>query len=93
VKDDQEPSPRPWHNGERKLANAKGDAAGYKTHGNAAQHAGPRVKGPDADRQTGEKRQRKDSKREQQPAEEADAEDDKQWSEDDHGGMLREIKV
>src|SRR5579871_909715 len=24
--DDQEPSPRPWHNGERKLAKAKGDA-------------------------------------------------------------------
>ena len=62
-------SPRPRHKGERELAKAKGYAAGHETHGDAAEHAGPGVEGPDADRQTGEKRQRKDSEGEQQPAE------------------------
>jgi hypothetical protein len=36
---------------------------------------------------------RKDSEGEQQPADKADADDDEEWSEDDHGGVLREIKV
>jgi hypothetical protein len=51
------------------------------------------VEGPDADGQTGEEGHCKDSKIEQQPAKEADAEKDKHGSEDDHGGALRERKV
>ena len=90
---DQEAKPRPWHKGKRELTNAKGYAACHEAHGNPTEHAGPRVEGPDANRQTDELGQRKDSKREQQPAEEADAEDDEQRSKDNHGGALREIKV
>ena len=40
-KDDQESSPRPWHNGERKLANSKGYAARHEAHGDSTEHAGP----------------------------------------------------
>jgi hypothetical protein len=75
------------------LAKAKGYAARHQAQGDSTEHARARMEGPYADRQTGEKGQREDSKGEQQPAEEADADDDEQWSENDHGGGLREIKV
>ena len=41
----------------------------------------------------GEKRRRVDGEREQQPAEEADAEKAENESDDDHGGGLREIEI
>ncbi|WP_341535016.1 hypothetical protein [Acetobacter sacchari] len=48
---------------------------------------------PDTERQAHEERQGEYSKGEEQPAGKANAGDDEQWSKDDHGGGLREIKV
>ena len=62
-------------------------AAGDQADEDAAEHAGAAMEGPDADRQADEEGQREDSKGEQQPADEADADDDEQWSKDDHGGV------
>jgi len=87
--DDQEPQPGPRHEAERELADAEGRVACDQADEDAAKHAGAGVEGPDADRQADEKREGEHSKGEQQPADETDADDDEQWSKDDHGGGLR----
>ena len=90
---DQESKPSPLYEGERELSNANGCTARHEPCYCAAKRAGAGVEGPNADRQANEEGQRENSEREQQLAEKADANEDKQWSKDDHGGGLREIKV
>lgn len=90
---DQEPEPSPCHEGERDLGDAEGCGTSHEGNSDAAQSAGPRVEGPKTNRHAGEDGQREDCKREEQPGEEAYDEENKQWSQGDHGGGLREIKV
>ena len=91
--DDEEPEPSPSHEGECELADAEGCGASHGADSDAAQSAGSRVEGPKTNRYPGEDGQREDCKREEQPGEEPYDEENKQWSQGDHGGGLREIKV
>ncbi|WP_349362187.1 hypothetical protein [Methylocystis sp. JR02] len=69
--DDQQSEPGPGREAQRELPRAEGYTACDKADKDAAERAGAGVKGPDACRQADEERQRKNSKGEQQPAEEA----------------------
>ncbi len=64
----------------------KGDAARDDGDDDRASYAGAAVEGGQARRQAGNERERVNGEYEQQPAEEADAEDAEDKSDDEHGG-------
>ena len=65
-------------------------APATNAHDKRADDARAAVKGGESRRQAGEEGQRVDGEREQQPAQEANAENAENKSDDDHGGGLRD---